>query len=276
MGGARAADRSGLPLAHVEAGLRSFDPTSPWPEEEFRVEIDRLADLLFAPTEGAAENLRNEGCSGEIHVTGQTGIDALLLELSRLPRGKRRGRTRRQANLLVTCHRRENWGEGLQSLAAALIALASSGSVTLDVVLHPNPRVAGTMWSLLSGQPAIRLIAPLGHAAMIECMRGADLVLSDSGGVQEEAPALGVPLLVLRDKTERPECIASGNAQLVGTHEDRLVAAVSRLLSHPRELAAMAVPRFPFGDGKAAPLIAALTLAWLEQRRGQDSQSLIA
>ncbi len=273
LGGARAADRLGLPLAHVEAGLRSFDPRSPWPEEQFRVEIDRLSDLLFAPTATAAANLYREQCKGTLHVTGNSGIDALLAQLSHLPRHRRRSASRGPRKLLVTCHRRENWGTGLTSLATALIALARRGDVTIDVILHPNPQVARTMFTLLSTEPSIRLVAPLGHRPMIEAMRCADLILSDSGGVQEEAPALGVPLLVLRDTTERPECITSGNALLVGTDTARVVGAVTRLLNDRTALAAMAEPRLPFGDGQAAPRIAALALAWLEAHEQADRQS---
>ena len=265
LGGARAATRLGLPLAHVEAGLRSFDPSAPWPEEQFRVEIDRLSDLLFAPTTGAAANLHREGCAGTLHVTGNSGIDALLAQLGRMPR-YRRVAPRLSLKLLVTCHRRENWGDGLASLAAALVTLARRGGVTIDVVLHPNPGVASTMFALLGNEPRIRLVAPLGHGAMIDAMRRADLILSDSGGVQEEAPALGVPLLVLRDTTERPECVASGNALLVGTDTDRVVGAVTALIGDRAALGAMAIPRFPFGDGQAAPRIAALALAWLDRR----------
>lgn len=275
LGGARAAARCGLALAHVEAGLRSFDPRSPWPEEEFRIEIDRLSDLLFAPTATAAANLHREGCGGALHVTGNSGIDALMAQLGRMPK-RRVHFPRRPFELLVTCHRRENWGAGLASLSAALKTLANRGDMTIDVVLHPNPQVAEAMWRLLSNEPAIRLIAPLGHAAMIEAMRRADLVLSDSGGVQEEAPALGVPLLVLRDKTERPECLESGNALLVGTDSVRLIDAVTGLIKAPAALAAMAVPRLPFGDGKAAPRIAALALGWLEQRRREGKHALTA
>ncbi len=276
LGGARAAEQLGLPLAHVEAGLRSFDPRSPWPEEQFRVEIDRLSDLLFAPTATAAANLRRERCEGMLHVTGNSGIDALLAELGKIPKYRRRHASRGRLKLLVTCHRRENWGAGLASLALALTTLARRGDVAIDVILHPNPQVARTMFTLLIDQPHIRLTAPLGHGPMIEAMRRSDLILSDSGGVQEEAPALGVPLLVLRDKTERPECIASGNALLIGTGTVRIIDAVTRLIEDRAALAAMAVPRFPFGDGQAAPRIAALTLAWLDARVEDDRRPLSA
>ncbi|MCY7338829.1 MAG: UDP-N-acetylglucosamine 2-epimerase (non-hydrolyzing) [Sphingomonas bacterium] len=272
LGGARAASLCRVPLAHVEAGLRSFDPASPWPEEDFRTEIDALADLLFAPTDGAAANLVRERCPGALHVTGNSGIDALLTQVEQMPRARRKARGRRPRHVLVTCHRRENWGAGLANVAAALVELADRGDVTIDVVLHPNPQVAGAMFSLLGNQPAIHLSTPLGHAAMIDQMRRADLILSDSGGIQEEAAALGVPLLVLRASTERPECIESGNAVMVGTDRERIVATVSDLIADPARLGAMTVPRFPFGDGHAAPRIAALTLAWLNQRLVADSQ----
>jgi UDP-N-acetylglucosamine 2-epimerase (non-hydrolysing) len=276
LGGARAAAQCGAALAHVEAGLRSFDPASPWPEEQFRVEIDALSDLLFAPTATAAANLYGESVEGTLHVTGNSGIDALLAQFDAMPRVSRRGRRRLPLRLLVTCHRRENWGTGLTSLALALIALARRGDVAIDVVLHPNPQVARAMFTLLSDEPKIRLVAPLGHRAMIEAMRRADLILSDSGGVQEEAPALGVPLLVLRDTTERPECVASGNALLVGTGTQSVVEAVVRLIQDREALAAMAIPRFPFGDGRAAPRIAALALAWLDTQIDDERRSLIA
>lgn len=139
LGGARAARTCRLPLAHVEAGLRSFDPRSPWPEEQFRVEIDRVADLLFAPTATAAANLRREQCAGTLHVTGNTGIDALFAEIERMPKVRRRARSR-NFRLLVTCHRRENWGHGLESLAKALIALAGRGDVAIHVVPTPIPK----------------------------------------------------------------------------------------------------------------------------------------
>jgi UDP-N-acetylglucosamine 2-epimerase (non-hydrolysing) len=276
LGGARAAVACGAPLAHVEAGLRSFDLSSPWPEEQFRTEIDRLSDILFAPTTGAAANLRREKLDGALHITGNSGIDALLAQLEAMPAAPRRTRRRGPLRLLVTCHRRENWGTGLTSLALALIALARRGDVAIDTVLHPNPQVARAMFTLLNGEPGIRLVAPLGHRAMIDAMRRADLILSDSGGVQEEAPALGVPLLVLRHSTERPECVESGNALLVGTRTHRVIEAVVGLIEDRAALRSMGTPRFPFGDGRAAPRIAALALGWLEEQGDDRRQSLIA
>jgi UDP-N-acetylglucosamine 2-epimerase (non-hydrolysing) len=263
LGGALAGFTAAIPVAHVEAGLRSGDLASPWPEEEYRAAIDAQADLLFAPTEGAAANLQSENVPGEIVVTGNTGIDALLQITAHLPAvPARKCRTKR---LLVTCHRRESWGERMRSIAFALGRIASD-AVRVDVLLHPNPRLAQVIEHLLGGTPGIRLLAPSSHAHLIDRMRGYDLILSDSGGIQEEAPALGIPLLVLRDRTERPEAIATGNMRLVGTGAGRIIAEVEALLADPVALAAMARPAFPYGDGQAAPRIAAHVEQWLLQR----------
>ena len=264
LGGALAARELGITLAHVEAGLRTHDPTMPWPEEENRVTIDRLSDLLFAPTSGNAANLRHDHVHGEVHVTGNSGIDALAALVGPLPaRPRRRWWPRRHFDLLVTCHRRENWGGGLDGLAAALVSLGEK-QVRSHVLLPPNAKVSERLTGLLGVQPAIRLVPPLSHAATVEAMRDADLILSDSGGMQEEAPALGVPLLILRDKTERPEAIACGSAELVGTDPDRIIAAVERLRLDRAALKAMRRPALPFGDGHSAPRIAAHCLAFLE------------
>jgi UDP-N-acetylglucosamine 2-epimerase (non-hydrolysing) len=264
LGAARAAFTAAVALAHVEAGLRTHDPHLPWPEEEYRTAIDAHADLLFAPTETAAANLVAEEVPGEVHVTGNTGIDGLLAAEARLPPPVLSdGGTPR---LLVTCHRRESWGEGLESIAAALIGIARTGAARIDAILHPNVHVAATMRGSLRSVPGICLIEPCSHGELVRRMRDADLVLSDSGGIQEEAAALGTPLLVLRDKTERPECIASGNARLVGTSTDRIVAEVRRLLENPVERLTMARRAFPFGDGNAGQRIAAIIDQWLRSR----------
>ena len=266
LGGALAAREAGMVLAHVEAGLRTYDLTLPWPEEENRIIIDRLSDLLFAPTSANAANLRREALRGQIHVTGNSGIDALAALVGPLPLRHRRSLWPRLSfGLLVTCHRRENWGEGLDQLAEALILLGRQG-VRSRVVLPPNAGVAERMISLLDGRAGIRLAPPMGHGATIEAMRSADLVLSDSGGMQEEAPALGVPLLVLREKTERPEGLADGSVQLIGTDAERIVAAVNRLRNNRAELNRMRRPRLPFGDGYSARRIAAHCIDYLEAR----------
>jgi UDP-N-acetylglucosamine 2-epimerase (non-hydrolysing) len=253
LGGALAGFAAAVPVAHVEAGLRSFDPCMPWPEEEFRAAIDARATLLFAPTDVSAANLEAEGVGGRVFVTGNTGIDALLA--LDLPPAARSYLQNNRLKLLVTCHRRESWGDGLRSVAEALIELAVAHPVSIDVVLHPNPGVAGIMRKLLGGHCGIRLIEPLGHRPMVEAMQACDILLSDSGGVQEEAPALGVPLLVLRAKTERPEGVASGNMLLVGTDKRRVVEGVVRLLD-PAVRAAMSRRAFPYGDGRSADRIA--------------------
>jgi UDP-N-acetylglucosamine 2-epimerase (non-hydrolysing) len=270
LGGALAGFTAGVPVAHVEAGLRTYDPLLPWPEEEYRTAIDAGADLLFAPTEISAANLRAERVPGEIHVTGNTGIDALLAVEARLPPPTvHDGDVPR---VLVTCHRRESWGEGLQSISAALVQLAAGCAAQIDVVLHPNPYVAEKMAETLGGRCGISLLGPSSHPELVRRIRDSDLVLSDSGGIQEEAPALGTPLLVLRDKTERPEAIGSGNARLVGTSTAQIVSETRRLLSDPIELGKMARGALPFGDGRSGPRIAAIIDQWLASRSNLDQQ----
>ena len=265
LGGALAASELGIPLAHVEAGLRTHNPSLPWPEEQNRVTIDRLSDLLFAPTAGNAANLRHDQLAGRIYVTGNTGIDALAEIVGPLPVfPRRRWLPRRHFKLLVTCHRRENWGAGLENLAEAILVLTDDG-VRADVIMPPNPVVAEGLSRLLHDRPGVALVPPLSHLATIRAMRNADLILSDSGGMQEEAPALGVPLLVLRQKTERPEGLASGSMELVGVDPDRIVETVERLRSDRRLLRDMARPRMPFGDGHAATRIARHCLEFLTE-----------
>lgn len=262
LGGALAAREIGIPLAHVEAGLRTFDPNLPWPEEENRVTIDRLADLLFAPTSLNAANLRRERVSGKIHVTGSSGIDALAELVGPLPARQRWRAPWRPFSLLVTCHRRENWDTGLDSMADAIRMLSKRMRVTL--LLPPNPTVAEQMTRLLGSAAGVRLVPPLSHSAAVDAMRSADLILSDSGGIEEEAPALGVPLLVLREKTERPEGLTTGSTELVGTNSDRIIQAVDRLRRHRGLLRAMRRPCLPFGDGRASARIARHCLMFLQ------------
>ncbi|HJR82618.1 MAG TPA: UDP-N-acetylglucosamine 2-epimerase (non-hydrolyzing), partial [Sphingomicrobium sp.] len=227
LGGALGSAMAGVPVAHVEAGLRSHDCANPWPEEDFRIAIDAEADLLFAPTPLNAANLRRERVRGQIVITGNTAIDALLERIPPLtaPRQPTDGRFR----LLVTCHRRESWGEGLHAIAGCLREIVGRGDVSINFVLHPNPTVAREMRRLLGGCANILLREPCPHVEMLRLMCDSDLILSDSGGVQEEAPALGVPLLVLRDRTERPEGILSGNSRLVGRDRAAILATVDRL-----------------------------------------------
>jgi len=264
LGGALAAFQAGVAVAHVEAGLRTHDPRLPWPEEEYRTAIDARADLLLAPTATAAANLRAEQVPGEIHVTGNSGVDAVLAAEPALP-----APTLRDGGpplVLVTCHRRESWDDGLASIASALAELARDGCSRIELVLHPNPYVADRMRALLAGTHGVSLLAPCSHRALLERLRDADLVLSDSGGIQEETPTLGTPLLVLRDKTERPEGLADGSARLVGTSSERIVAEARRLLDDPLERARMSRRSFPYGDGRSGPRIAGIVEQWLERR----------
>ena len=264
LGAALAGFAADVPVAHVEAGLRTHDLGLPWPEEEYRTAIDARAELLFAPTEIAAHNLRSEHVPGDIHITGNTGIDALLALEKHLPSPAFHDRT--MPRLLVTCHRRESWGEGLASIAAALRDIGISGLARVDFILHPNRHVAESMRAQLGGVSNLQLLEPCGHAELVRRIRDADLILSDSGGIQEEAPALGTPLLILRDKTERPEGIATGNARLVGTGTERIIEEVRRLLANPLALASMARRSLPYGDGRAAPRIAEIVEEWLDRR----------
>ena len=260
-GGAVAAHSAGIALAHVEAGLRSHDLRQPWPEEAFRIAIDGDSDLLFAPTELSAANLRRERVRGTIHVTGNTGIDALLALPVEIPAPA----PAHAARLLVTCHRRENWASGVDGLARALDRLANEG-VVIDIVLHPNPRLSRRFRKLLGDRRQISFREPCGHAQTIAAMRTATMLLSDSGGIQEEATALGIPLLVLRERTERPEAIACGNVELVGTDPARIVRAVRRRLGD--QLRAPAA--LPFGDGRASERIAAIVRGWLRDGEVAD------
>ncbi len=258
LGGALAAKLAGLPLAHVEAGLRSHDPHRPWPEEEFRIAIDKESDLLFAATELSAANLRRERVRGAIHITGNSGIDAVLAVRDRTAPESAGGSPR----LLVTCHRRENWGGGIAGLAAALGRIAEQELAAVEVLLHPNPANAAQMRQMLLGYDGIAFRQPCSHAHAVAAMLESDLVLSDSGGIQEEAAALGVPLLVLRDKTERPEAIASGAMELVGTNPDAIVGAVRRRLCAP----VVSEAGIAFGDGRASKRIAEVISEWLANR----------
>lgn len=249
--GALAAYRLAIPLGHVEAGLRSHDFNHPWPEERNRVMIDRLADLLFAPTPESAANLEFEAnaVKGRRLITGNTGIDALLAMCSRLPPAISRSE---KSLILLTCHRRESIGPGIEAICTAALRLADRGDVDILCPVHPNPAVGGTVQQMLGQHPAITLTGALRYRDAVAAMAQARLILTDSGGIQEEAPALGTPVLVLREVTERPEGITSGNLRLVGTDTDRIVAEAHRLLDDPVAHATMARPEFPFGKGDAS------------------------
>jgi UDP-N-acetylglucosamine 2-epimerase (non-hydrolysing) len=249
----------GLPFGHVEAGLRTHLRRSPFPEEMNRQMVGRLADLHFAPTARSAANLRAEGVpEGAVLVTGNTVIDALLWAADRVDEGPFRPAPGRRL-VLVTAHRRENFGPPFERVCAALRRLADRGDLELLYPVHPNPNVREVVARTLAGHPAIRLCDPLGYPEFVAAMKAAHLILTDSGGVQEEAPSLGKPVLVLRDDTERPEGIEAGTSELVGTRTETIVAAANRLLDDDAAHAAMARRANPFGDGHAtARILAAL------------------
>ena len=266
---AQAAFYARTPLAHVEAGLRSGDRGHPFPEEGNRCMVASIADLHFAPTPAARDNLLAAGVNRRsIHVTGNTAIDALLMmaEAVRMDQRLTRemtkaiptlapGRARGRRVVLVTAHRRESLGEGITRICAAVARLTEREDIEIVWPVHPNPHVHAAVRRLLGGHRRIHLIAPLDYRRFVWLLRRVDLVLTDSGGLQEEAPALGKPVLVMRAVTERPEALAAGATRLVGTDPTRILSAVARLLDDPAAYAAMAKPRFPFGDGHAAERI---------------------
>ena len=255
-----------IPVAHVEAGLRSHDIYQPWPEEVNRKLIGGVADLHFAPTESAAAALRSENVPDErIHLVGNTVIDALLWVRDRNraapPAGPLAALAERFAGrriVAVTSHRRENLGAGLSEIAGALAEIAARGDVGIVFPLHPNPAVRAVFEPRLGHLPSVALIEPLDYPQFVGLLDLCTLVLTDSGGVQEEAPALGKPVLVMRETTERPEGIAAGTARLVGTDRVRIVAGTNALLDDPDAYAAMARAHQPFGDGLAAQRISAV------------------
>lgn len=256
-----------IPVGHVEAGLRSGDIHHPWPEEVNRRVIACIADLNFAPTIAAADALRAEGrTEASIHITGNSVIDALLATRERvrsdpiLSQGIAPLLTRFTGKriIAVTCHRRENFGDGMQQIAGAIRDLAARDDVGIVFPIHPNPQVLIAMNAALSGLANVTLIDPLDYPCFVRLLDMCDLVLTDSGGVQEEAPSLGKPVLVMRETTERPEGVAAGTARLVGTDGARIVAEVTRLLDDAGAYEAMARAHNPYGDGKAAGRIATI------------------
>lgn len=253
--GALAAFYRQVKVAHIEAGLRTFDKLQPYPEEVNRCLTTQLTHYHFAPTEGSRRNLLREGVdSANIWVTGNTAIDALLLTLERkrqagtLPKPQRNRRI-----LLVTAHRRENHGAPMERICNALLELLERHA-DLDVLfpVHRSPRVRHVVFDKLRGHERIELVDPLDYQCFVQAMHDAYLILTDSGGVQEEAPSLGKPVLVLRETTERPEAAEAGVARMVGTDQARIVAEASRLLSEREAYDAMAQAMNPYGDGHAA------------------------
>jgi UDP-N-acetylglucosamine 2-epimerase (non-hydrolysing) len=255
--GAIASFYAKIRLGHVEAGLRTYDYERPWPEEMNRRLIDPLCHWCFAPTELSANNLRAERIdSDKIFVTGNTVIDALL---------ECRNRAERpfvpevgQRLVLVTGHRRESFGNGFLGICSAILRLVEKcDDVVVIYPVHLNPNVAGPVFNLLGGHPRIRLQEPVAYEAFVGLMEASHFILTDSGGVQEEAPSLGKPVLVMRDTTERPEGIDAGTCELVGTDPERILGACLRLLENESEYARRSALRNPYGDGLAAGRIVA-------------------
>lgn len=266
--GALAAFYSGVPVAHVEAGLRTGDLRQPFPEELNRVLTAKLARLHFAATAAAAQNLRREGISEHLWITGNTGIDAVLAIRDRLEHGELMASGRdfnREGKrlILVTAHRRESFGEGFERICQALAQIADRDDVHVVYPVHPNPNVQTIVNERLRNHPNITLIEPMDYVPFVDLMRRSYLILTDSGGIQEEGPSLGKPVLVLREKTERPEAVGAGTVKLVGTDISRIVRETTTLLDCPEEYERMSRIHNPYGDGHASERIeAALRDYW--------------
>ncbi len=259
-----------IPVGHVEAGLRSGDKYSPWPEEMNRELTDRIADLLFAPTPGARRALEREACEGRIIVTGNTVIDAVQ-QVAGLRRSLSTPQLREAAQapflVVVETHRRENLGERHRAIFRAIRRLVElREDVVVAFSVHPNPAVQEPAREILGGHPRIRLLEPLDYPDFVQLIASAKLVMTDSGGLQEECPALGVPLLLLRDTTERPEAIEAGVVEMVGYAEEDVLRAALALHDDKERWEAMARARNPFGDGRAAERTWQAILHWFGDR----------
>jgi UDP-N-acetylglucosamine 2-epimerase (non-hydrolysing) len=265
MVGALAAYYRRVPVSHVEAGLRSGDIYHPFPEEVNRRIVAPIADQHFAPTQTAADALLRENIAAStVYVTGNTVIDALYATSAALEANpglaagldKLAARFAGKRIILVTTHRRENFGGGMENIARAIRRIAARDDVAVIFPVHPNPNVVSVMDAVLGDQPNIARIDPLDYPHFVRALGLSHIVLTDSGGVQEEAPALGKPVLVMRETTERPEGVAAGTAKLIGTDEDRIVSEIFTLLDDNAAHQAMARAHNPFGDGHASARIA--------------------
>jgi UDP-N-acetylglucosamine 2-epimerase (non-hydrolysing) len=252
-----------IPFGHIEAGLRTEHIDNPFPEEFNRRAAALVTDLHFPPTAWARDNLLREGVDPScVYVTGNTGIDAVLRAAQASDEAWYPDHAGRL--LLLTTHRRENWGEPQRGIAGAVRRVVDRHPDThLAVPMHPNPAVRETLREVLGGHPRIDLIEPPEYGRFVKLMQRANLIFSDSGGVQEEAPAFGIPVLVLRETTERPEGVTAGTARLVGTDPVRIEAEADRLLGSPGAHAEMANAVSPYGDGRASERIAAVVARFL-------------
>ena len=254
-----------ISVVHIEAGLRTHNIYSPWPEEMNRRIVGRIARLHFSPTDGAKENLLAEGCPDkDIYVTGNTVIDALLSTVDKINSNTRLEESLKEkfsfldANkklILVTGHRRENFGGGFESICKAIKKILQRDDVQVVYPVHLNPNVQEPVMRMLGGCKDVHLIAPLDYLPFVYLMSQSYLLLTDSGGIQEEAPSLGKPVLVMRDTTERPEAVNAGTVCLVGTSENNIVTAVNALLDDSSLYTGMSAAHNPYGDGNAAQAI---------------------
>lgn len=266
LGASLAAYYAKVQVGHVEAGLRTGNKYAPWPEEMNRRLTGAVADLHFAPTEQSRQNLLTEGVATEnITVTGNTVIDALLKVVERVQTDTNLQSSMAQKfdfldstkrMVLVTGHRRENFGQGFENICQALAQLAARGDVQVVYPVHLNPHVQEPVNRILGQCPNVHLLEPQDYLPFVYLMHRSSLIVTDSGGVQEEAPSLGKPVLVMRDTTERPEAVAAGTVRLVGTSTQRIVDTAQQLLNDPAAYQSMARAHNPYGDGQAAQRIA--------------------
>jgi UDP-N-acetylglucosamine 2-epimerase (non-hydrolysing) len=271
--GALAAFYRRIPVGHVEAGLRTGDMAQPFPEEMNRVVATRLSTLHFAATAWAAENLCREGVDpGCVHVTGNTGIDSVLYVKTTLESGKLTSPSPAEwpagrKAIVVTAHRRESFGEGFERICSALAALAHRPDVQILLPVHPNPNVREPVARLLGGLPSVTLLDPLEYVPFVDLMRRAHILITDSGGIQEEGPSLGKPVLVMREKTERPEAVEAGTVKLVGTDPELILREASLLLDDDAEYGRRSRVHNPYGDGQASSRIAEIIGRFLQDRK---------
>jgi UDP-N-acetylglucosamine 2-epimerase (non-hydrolysing) len=262
MASALASFYAGIKVCHVEAGLRTYNKQAPFPEEMNRQITGRLTDIHFAPTDAAKNNLLSEKVSGSVEITGNTVIDALLFAVEKLKNYSNDEIAKLKTTIdftkhiiLVTGHRRENFGDGFIHICHALLEIAGNPNVEIVYPVHLNPNVQDPVYSLLGNQKNIKLIPPLAYPSFVWLMNQSYIILTDSGGIQEEAPSLGKPVLVMRDTTERPEAIIAGTVKLVGTNQEKIVTEINRLLHDQNYYCNMQKVHNPYGDGLAVQRI---------------------